>query len=200
MKIIDKRIDYYDGVARSFRDEEPVYVRTSTTSTVPMERTSPFSVLGFCGRVYPFHELNAPVRGRVINYDRDSAVETVVAGLERPRGGGKWIDYWHRGRTQYLSSLWDQVASKTWEEQFSRAPIWVIRHIKRESSEIEFNPLLRQFGFYKIAPPAQAFQELSMWLSNQARPMKPMPIITDELKAQSKGFDKHSFRGFDRRE
>lgn len=54
MKIIDKRIDYYDGVARSFRDEEPVYVRTSTTSTVPPERTSPFQSWGSVEGCTPF--------------------------------------------------------------------------------------------------------------------------------------------------
>jgi hypothetical protein len=42
--------------------------------------------------------------------------------------------------------------------------------------------------------PYQAFQEIAMWLSNQAVPQKPMPVIDDEMKVATHGFDQHSFR------
>jgi hypothetical protein len=48
--------------------------------------------------------------------------------------------------------------------------------------------------FYRVFDPYQAYQEVAMWLSNQAVPIKPIPEMSDEIKAESKGFNKFSFR------
>lgn len=62
------------------------------------------------------------------------------------------------------------------------------------AGRIAFNCSLKQYEFYRLFPPFQAFQEINMWLSNQAVPIKPIPEMSDEIKAESKGFDKWSFR------
>lgn len=62
------------------------------------------------------------------------------------------------------------------------------------AGKIAFNCSLKQYEFYRIFPPFQAFQEINMWLSNQAVPIKPIPEIPDETMAEIKGFDKWSFR------
>jgi hypothetical protein len=56
------------------------------------------------------------------------------------------------------------------------------------------NPRLEPTEFYRALDPFSAFQNLHMFLSNKAKEEKPMPIISDEMRAQSKGFDKWSFR------
>lgn len=39
-----------------------------------------------------------------------------------------------------------------------------------------------------------AYQELQMWMSNQAIPHKPIPKVSDKDMVTAKGFDKWSFR------
>ena len=42
--------------------------------------------------------------------------------------------------------------------------------------------------------PYTAYQNLSMWVNNQAQPIKPIPPMKDEDMVSIKGFDKYSFR------
>jgi hypothetical protein len=54
---------------------------------------------------------------------------------------------------------------------------------------------LKDVEFFRIFDPYQAFQELTMYLSNIAEPRKPIPHISDEDMVSIKGFDdKTSFR------
>jgi hypothetical protein len=76
-----------------------------------------------------------------------------------------------------------------------RCPVFVAQASSRYSSgTIEWNALLNQHDFMRVFDPYTAFQEIEMFMSNLAIPQKPMPVIPDELKAESKGFDKWSFR------
>lgn len=60
--------------------------------------------------------------------------------------------------------------------------------------KVVYHSPLKHLEFFRVFPPYQAFQEINMWLSNQAVPMKPIPEISDEVMASIKGFDKFSFR------
>lgn len=66
--------------------------------------------------------------------------------------------------------------------------------VQTSSGKIVYNGPLKQYEFYRLFPPFQAFQEINMWLSNQAVPIKPIPEIPDETMAEIKGFNKWSFR------
>lgn len=60
---------------------------------------------------------------------------------------------------------------------------------------VTYNGSLRDVEFFRIMEPYTAFQEISMWIGNQAEPRKKIPEITDETMLQIKGFDaKTSFR------
>jgi hypothetical protein len=74
-----------------------------------------------------------------------------------------------------------------------RCPVF-IAHRDYKGGTIVWNGLLKSVEFFRIFQPFAAFQEIAMWLSNQAVPEKVMPVIDDETKAESKGFDKWSFR------
>lgn len=69
---------------------------------------------------------------------------------------------------------------------------WWSRELYR--GKIVYHASLREYEFFRIFPPYQAFQEINMWLSNQAVPIKPIPEISNEVMAEIKGFDKYSFR------
>lgn len=75
-----------------------------------------------------------------------------------------------------------------------KQPIFTIDTYYLRYWKVTWNDLLNQFEFYRVFGPYQAFQELEMYLNNLARPMKPMPVIPDELKIQTHGFNKYSFR------
>lgn len=57
-------------------------------------------------------------------------------------------------------------------------------------------PRLKDFNFYNVVDPYTLYQELSMWIDNNACNNDPvMPVGTDEELAEAKGFDrKFSFR------
>lgn len=60
--------------------------------------------------------------------------------------------------------------------------------------QIVANACLKDVEFYRVFDSYAAFQELSMWLGNQAEPRKPIPKLDDVTMAEIKGFDKWSFR------
>ncbi|MGH2611553.1 MAG: hypothetical protein ACRDFB_00720, partial [Rhabdochlamydiaceae bacterium] len=59
---------------------------------------------------------------------------------------------------------------------------------------ITYNDKLGKVHFFKVFDSYHTFQEIAMWLSNQATPLKPIPKIKDEVMSEIKGFDKFSFR------
>ena len=61
--------------------------------------------------------------------------------------------------------------------------------------DIILNPILKDYGIQKIIGPFTIYQEIKFFLSNDLveEPMKDFQI-TDDLKRDSKGFDKWSFR------
>ena len=64
-----------------------------------------------------------------------------------------------------------------------------------ESQQVIINERLNLYHFQKVLPPMEAFQELAMYVG--ARLTKPVieePPISDKIKAEIHGFDKHSFR------
>lgn len=64
------------------------------------------------------------------------------------------------------------------------------------AQQIILNPILRQYDFGQVVLPPVAYQELSMFIGNNLADLnkKPTRPISDKLKAESKGFDKWSFK------
>ena len=58
------------------------------------------------------------------------------------------------------------------------------------------NPTLMDYQFYKVFDPYSAYQEISMFLGNQLCNTKEaeVPVGDDIVLAESKGYDKWSFR------
>jgi hypothetical protein len=57
------------------------------------------------------------------------------------------------------------------------------------------NPILKDFDFGKLVDPYTASQEIEMYLGRLAtNNTPPMPVGSDKVIAESKGFDKYSFR------
>jgi hypothetical protein len=65
---------------------------------------------------------------------------------------------------------------------------------KRREYKIVYNECLKDVEFFKLIDTYTAFQELQMYLGGIARPIKPMPHISDKDMVSIKGFDEWSFR------
>lgn len=113
--------------------------------------------------------------------------------------GGGYCDF----RRKYLAQFFDECKKQQDSHKAlfedKRCPIFVAHWSRwtwqrRKNSIIEYNALLRPYEFFRVFDPYTAFQEIAMFMSNLAIPQDPMPVIPDELKAHSRGFDEWSFR------
>lgn len=79
-----------------------------------------------------------------------------------------------------------------------RSPVFVAcyaqNYERKTDGFITYNAELKPYEFYRVHDAYQTYQQVRMWLANQAVPMKPIPVPDDKTMAEIKGFDKHSFR------
>lgn len=71
---------------------------------------------------------------------------------------------------------------------------WAIPKRLADPVHLFLHPNLKRLEFYRVEPAAQAYQSIRQWLSNLTNPEKPVPALDDVTLAESKGFDKFSFR------
>ena len=148
----------------------------------------------------------------VDSYVKKYAPKYYADYLERYPSKGKWcseqrqhnFDNFFNGRPR---SKWEKEPSQeelnknekwrhSWFEKH-RTPLFVAEYgvgEHKHGGRITYNGQLKPFEFYGVFDPYLAFQEISMWMGNQAVPIKPIPEISDEIMAEIKGFDKFSFR------
>lgn len=86
-------------------------------------------------------------------------------------------------------------------EMFNKkqCPIFIVDvkpyYFSREKETlVTYNGCLRELEFYRMFDPYTAYQEIEMFLTNFAVPQKKMPIIENEAKIFTHGFNNFSFR------
>lgn len=167
--------------------------------------------VGFCGKIYPIVKLQKPGLETFSQeclekwcFNIDDVDKFVSENFRRthidlynekePNSSKYEKQGWAWGhRRKFFLDFFNKIDSKKAEEIFDKekCPIFVVDYAEKS---ITFNDCLNDFEFYRLFDPYQAFQEISMYLSNIAIPQKPIPEISDEILAQAKGFDKFSFR------
>jgi len=172
-------------------------------------------IIGFCGKIY------AALRmvGRGKNYHKDyrddsdveycytmEAVEAFIESHCKKRDIEKFKEKRSHSKITIqdkFKKFFDDVEEK--REAFgnifadNNIPIFVAEEERRswqapKTVILKANVALKEYEFYKKFDVYTAFQEIEMYLGSMAVPAKEMPIITDVLKADSKGFNKYSFR------
>lgn len=141
--------------------------------------------------VYPKHysdylEVGWRRNNRWSWHQRRNAFSLFFNGLPQNRLGDATEEILHENE-EWRRSFFDKHQS----------PIFVVQPstvLSPYGSRITYNASLKLYEFYRVFDPYQAYQEISMWLGNQAVPVKPIPEMTDQIKAESKGFNKFSFR------
>jgi len=218
MRINSEFKDYYDGVMRHGQDSSLVYQRHMKEILLKkypfpaMEYSTPritirnFAI-GFCGKVYCGLRLTrwslcvAPPK---FCYDAESVIQFVNDNEDTKfvaefNSSSRFISR-HRGgeHKSTFIKFFEKARKIAHEEYFQNlCPVFTLMRTEYLGSQdhiLTLHGQLKQFEFYRVFPPFKAFQEISMWLSNQAVPFKPVPEMDNSTKIAARGFDKFSFR------
>ena len=204
--------DYYDCIQKYGQDKSVLYLRKpeEDNSLKAKKLVSKledanniryfnrnYSFIGVCGKIYlcfyfhkiidnetQYHYLYS--LDEIFNYAENKLTrkEFITWKQDRYPRYKDTFEYWEAHREDYKSFFEDK-----------KCPIFISSGSDEfNSGFIVWNDNLSNYHFYKVMPPQIIFQEIYKWLSNQAQPDKTIPIISDVLKAESKGFDKFSFR------
>lgn len=184
MRIIDSlgRFDYYDCIQKTVFDKDIVFLRDySIVNAKNTHRYDDFFVLKFCNKIYTFALFNDVYYHTLESYEK---VYNEYYGKLYGRYSARWLQHYHIRKDFTLD--YSQYITK-----FDAHPIVLF---SVNSGKVEYNPLIKKYGFEKIIDPYTAFQELYMFLAAKAKPEKIVPEMSNLDKAFSKGFDRFSFR------
>lgn len=212
MKIISKTHDYYDGIARSFFDDELVFHRTTELITIPWLdypsssqsklNSNGICLLNFCGKIYPMFVIENPDENKFISI-LDQSELSQYAKSERE----------YSYLSHHFNIFEDPVYLKSPQSFLNRPdkelenhiagipltkemPYFLVIQYRRESDiKIITNPNLKDLKFNSIKDPYQAYQELAMLFSRlNTKEEKINAGIEDKYLIKAKGFDCKSFR------
>lgn len=175
--------------------------------------------IGFCGKIYPFvffdfaEEEYSTKKAYYVGAD-DSILFESLTKHNSKMSRHRWLDNITLYEINYLfgvkqTDTWWQryefVTPFKLEEFFIRyeTPIFLFEqlgyggiHNSQNLWKLTKNVCLQDFQFQKIVDPFTAFQEISMFFNTTLTNLKTpvMPVGDDKTLAESKGFDKWSFR------
>lgn len=211
MRIISSFRDYYDTVQAYDADRETLFLREQSKVEIPegtleldtkwfnsFNRFYP-RVVGFCGKLYNFYWFNDTVKahGKHPEYKIEGAIQYVynkdeiIHNLSLTREGKKELE---DKRFEKKLKLQNFNIIDIPESLRQYNPIFYAKRKDGFKDEILLNPILSKLTFYRIKDVATAYQEIRMWIENQAVPEKPIPYIDDVTMAEAKGFNRFSFR------
>jgi hypothetical protein len=218
MRIISSFHDFYDVGMSLDLERDITYIRE------PLEEESSWvgpvhsrfwgnelkikvrsTIIGFCGRLYlmisckPLYEAKTTLCYSIEDIDRFAEAHLNKKGLK---------NYYESEENKWSSLFVRKDMLKEWRKlhtepnSFSKLfkqrqiPVFVVTSAETYQSKgkIVFNERLNQYQFFRVIDPMTAYQEVNMFVSNVARPMKPIPEVTDRDLVTAKGFDKWSFR------
>jgi hypothetical protein len=167
-------------------------------------------IIGFCGKIYPVLKLEYTIPDEEFgDFHRKSVVEFCFTPEEAIAAEISWMERESVCQSSSVKNsewkeMWNTLTNrKDYLELFQthRTPCFAIDVIGYPSEyasnwTLIINPTLKDYKFQKIFDSYIAMQELEMFLGNvlvQDTQVK-VPVGSDVVIAESKGFDKHSFR------
>lgn len=166
-------------------------------------------IVGFCGKIYPVVHLSrwdSSFTSTIQRYCHSMVhVDNYMSHNLAHKELEEYLDkskknraYWgfNSERQFVFQEFFDECAKQAaaFPQLFEKRPIFVATRHTRNESELTYDALLKPLEFFRVMSPPQAYQELTMFLNNLAVPMKPIPKLDDVTLAESKGFDRFSFR------
>lgn len=172
-------------------------------------------LIGFCGKIYPFirhYDYHGKFGGDQFFYTMDDFNKTfpeiskgeskiigVVRYVSRISDISNWLDNGCVSSWWFIKNIYSAKTDKTLLELFlkNRIAYFSIDYCdtKPPNIDVDVYPLLRDYSFFKVFNAYLAFQTIEHFLTNELiRPDEINVVIPDKLKAQSKGFDRWSFK------
>lgn len=221
MKIISKYHDYYDSVQGVMFDDDIKYIRTSVEHELkfrlPFNSVKTFfnlSIIGFCGKLYPViictnlnYQENSEIYDYIIKNNKkvikrryDIMPDTFITydmdeGFTLARSTRHKLQ--NKNNSKHIARLNDFCRELMSLDLFKRyeTPIFSIQYSRDNNGLVlDTGPELKDFNFQHVFDPYSAYQELVMWIGNQATNEWPPQITDDIVLRDSKGFDKMSFK------
>ena len=156
-----------------------------------------FGLVLFAGKLYPFADVRRRLRGSLSAesshyvYDQATLVgilkEHGVDALDRNRGSRYSFDY----SIADVVTFFALDGSERLQEHATIHNLTALSFI-RNPTVLTIDPRLKDIQFYRRMPPFQAFQNISMWLGNIARPDRIPVFIEDKYRIPQHGFDAQS--------
>lgn len=223
MRIISDFKDYYDCCQSYGQQDDIVFIRNTTKTVVDyenykkygqlVEKNCPMNILrhnsdyispiiiNFCNqpKLAYHHNIHTPLVHKTLNKylftpdEVTSYMESIKAKtyfISNPRAYYLNYNLTHKN----VNRIFDMVKSVRLAPCTRETPYYILtRHSYTTAFKID-NPNLSQLNFARVYDTYSCYQELLMFLANQARPEKPIPKIDDKTMAEAKGFDRFSFR------
>jgi len=166
-------------------------------------------IVGFCGEIYhcikanPRYQLNRGGKGQnndLYIYSQDQMDKLVLFNKKLNSGA----EHYRESKSFECVFKFDKYAKTLKDNKFlkelfynQRCPYFSITGSWNKEFTLTLNPNLKELEFQKFIDPYTTYQELDMFMSNQlstdsVHPI--MPVGTDVVIAESKGFNKASFR------
>lgn len=214
--------DYYDSVQGYGFDPSLVYARTpfeeqiefnfthigghywNTVSLGGHDLSLNTIVVGFCGTCYPCVLIGEHKFYRLNEIDEFFRSQLRKDIYEKYYVNNEFSIKYHVAKRRWFIDLFTvaEQGKNKYRELFikSRSPIFTVDMAKsiiynnRVLRTLKWNDNLRQHEFFRVFDAYRAYQEIAMFLSNLAVPLKPIPAIPDKIMVGAKGFDKYSFR------
>ncbi len=225
MKIYSPFHDYYDSVLKYGQEDDGiVYMRESEEIKFTINQAEikvvgnirhftnrNIKFIGFCGKIYPIFEYY---------FDNANGYETFYIGIDDEKLIDKIKEYSKKYRydvdapsSHDLSSILGTLEKDSYHRRYEFKNPFKLEEffIKYDTPVFLFglgdndkdyrwkltkNICLKDYGFQRIIPPFECFQEINMMFNTTLTNLKtpPMPVGSDKVIAESKGFDKYSFR------
>jgi len=225
MRIVSNFKDYYDCIQGMGQDQSVVYIRKTEEIErgYPFRTLRSWSyygnkirinhyTVGFCGKVYPLLKVTDVVENaqqpEAFCYTASNVNEFIESNYKE-----KEIEAYYNNKAYFYYKSPFPLKCKTVKEYFEEyaksqnvyqymfekynCPIFLAKYGRTYLNTKNFiiNPRLNEYEFFRVLDPYTAFQELFMWMSNQAQPRKEIPEISDEIMRSIKGFDdKYCFK------
>ena len=161
-------------------------------------------VIGFAGKLYPFAQVtikkSTPLLTETIYIDYNTENYSYYTEQEYKKHKYRYTSYGNYKKECIKKYNHNIEELNVFQNTFAlyKCPVFAVYTESvltyQRKTVFELNPNLSKFSFQKVFDAYSAYQELDMWLGNQAYPGNTMVEIQDKDKVIKHGFDKMSFR------
>lgn len=222
MKIISKFSDYYDcgisygvdpkvryerktdtlfDVEESLHDSRLYGFQTSYSEGFLLDAEEKVGIhyIGFCGKIYTIAKLEV---GRDVEYfcTYDQLLKA-ISKTKLLKNAHQQEKAWKvRAFNDVMRKIRINIGSVSFNEEiFSKFGVPVFHSTEsgrygRRLRKVVLNPCLKDMKFASLVDPYTAFQEISMFISNQLADVEVPVVISDKDLIDAKGFNDKSFK------